>query len=140
MRATDRFKLRPSTSDEGRSELSGSETTLAEVVPGIHLEAQYVVGGPQEPLFLLLTSYNSPFEEMIHILLVDDRGHLLEQTELGGAYAPGILKDLRLVSPEQLSFDFQGPVLVTVHPRPRGWLRRRRLDVTRSSNHQEEQS
>ncbi|HKO93258.1 MAG TPA: hypothetical protein VJU61_19015 [Polyangiaceae bacterium] len=134
MRATDRFQLRPSESDEGRSELWVSETKLAKLVPGIHLEAQYAVDDPQKPVFLLLTSYNSPFEEQIHILLVDDQGHLVEQAQLGGAYAPGILKDLRVVSSERLSFDFQGPVLVTVHPRPRGWLRRSRLDVVRSSN------
>lgn len=140
MRGTDRFRLKPSQSVEGSSELWSSEAKLDQLVPGIQLEAQFAVGNATEPLFLLLTSDDSPFEEQIHILLVDAFGSVVEQAQLGGPYAPGILKNLRIVSSEQLSFDFQGPVVVTVHPKPRGWLRRRRLDVNRSPNIKEDKS
>jgi hypothetical protein len=133
MRPTDRFTLRRAHADDARSELWSSGAKLPALVPGTHLEAQYLVGAASEPLVLLVTSYNLPYEEMLHVLLLDDRGTLLECVEMGAPYAPGILEHLRVLSADSLGFEFQGPVVVTVHPKPRGWWRRKRLQVTRSN-------
>jgi hypothetical protein len=132
MRPTQRFRLAPRSTSAGRSELWSEDGQLKGSVPGTHLEAQFAVTVEGKAWYLLLTSYDSPFEEMLHILLVDEQGRLVEQGQLGGAYAPGMLKNLRVVSAERLRFDFQGPVTLIVHPKPRGWLRRRRMEIQRS--------
>lgn len=137
MRRIDRFRADSGfDAGPGKAALIGAGSA-PQFVPGTHIEAQYAVEAASEPSFLVLTSYNSPFEEMIHILLLDGAGRLVERAKLGRPYAPGILKELRVVSPERLTFDFQGPVAVTVHAKPRGWFRRRRLQVTRAPSAEE---
>jgi hypothetical protein len=139
MRGVNHFSLRPSARGaEGLSELWSSENKLPMLVPGTQLEAQYAVGDAADAVFLLLTSYDAPFEESIQVLLLNHQGELVEQAQLGGPYTPGILKDLRVVSPESLSFDFQGPVLVTVHGKRGGWWRPKRLQVTRPAKTKDE--
>src|SRR5688500_9259302 len=99
MRTIERFRIDDGPEGASKSVLVAAGSGQPQLVPGTHLEAQYAVETAGEPLYLLLTSHNSPFEEMIHILLLDERGALLEQADLGGPYAPGILKDLRVESP-----------------------------------------
>src|SRR5687767_8530807 len=109
MHPVDHFFLRPSVRNaDGFSELWSSGTRASELVPGVHLEAQYAVGNAAE--YLLFSSYDLPYEESLYILLVDERGELVEQAQLGAPYTPGLLKELRVVSPDCLHFDFQGPV------------------------------
>jgi hypothetical protein len=133
MHRIDTFSLVPRTGAAAdSSELWLGARKLADKIPGTSLEAQFALGSAGRAPFLLLTSHDVPYEEMIHVLLIDESGELIEQAELGGPYAPGLLANVQIVSEDTLSFDFQGPVRLTVHPAPRGWLRRRRLSLSRS--------
>lgn len=125
MRPTDLFSLVPDPAKSGVSSLWGQGRKLNEQVPGVSLEAQYAVGRNEDGPYLLLTTYDVPHEETLHVMLVDASGRIMESKSLGAPYAPGILKELRVTDHDALFFNFQGPVLLTVHPAPRGLLRRR---------------
>jgi hypothetical protein len=135
MRSIDRFRLdRQTEAEDSFSELWSADAKLGRRVPGTHLEAQYAFSDSGDSLFLLLTSYNSLFEEMLHVLLIDARGAIIEHAQLGAPYTSGVLKDVHVVAPNSLSFDFQGPARLTVRAKPRSWWQSKRLLISRPSN------
>ena len=73
-------------------------------VPGRVLEAQF----ESEGMFLLLFTEDSPYEECLHVILLDKGGNLLDTVELADAYSPGILAELRVSSPRSVDFGFFG--------------------------------
>ena len=132
MRAVEAFKLVPrAPAGCGESDLWRGDRCVVEGLAGTALEAQYEVddGGPA---FVLLTSYDLPFEETLHAFLLDEEGRVVESAKLGAPYAPGVLENVHVDDewPNTLAFDFQGPVLLTVHDFPRGALHRR-LEIAR---------
>lgn len=125
MRATERFGLiEPSQTEAVEARLSVDGQVHNTRVPGTKLEAQFELPAELDARYLLLTSYNSPFEETIHVILLGEKLQLLETKNLGAPHTPGILERPSVVSGDTLRFEFQGVVTVTVHE-PRGLLRRR---------------
>jgi len=74
------------------------------VVPGRVLAAQF----ESEGLFLLLFTDDNPYEECLHVILLDEGGNLLDTVELANPYSPGMLDGLRVSSPDSVDFGFFG--------------------------------
>lgn len=74
-------------------------------VPGVVLEAQYTCG----EWHLLFTTEDVPFEEALHILLLDRQLHRLDDVELSHLYAAGALTGLETSGDEPAArFSFFG--------------------------------
>ena len=83
MRPIARFSLRPRDS-EGRSEL-WAEGQAVGLVDGTSLEAQFELEHAGQARYLLLTSYDAPYEELVHAYLVAATGKTIERLKLRGA-------------------------------------------------------
>ncbi|MCA9712696.1 MAG: hypothetical protein KDK70_43105 [Myxococcales bacterium] len=101
-----------------------------EPVPGVVLEGQFALDDDRGHL-LLLTD-DSPYEEVLHVVLLDHAQRIVEQLDLGEPYVPGLLRDVQVVGADTLRFRFfEGKIhQLEVHRQPRGLLRRRRLQLT----------
>lgn len=132
MRPIDRFTLAPTGDDASESALKDGDRVFAERIPGRALEGQYALEQQGKALYLVLTSYDVPHEEILHATLLGEEGNLLDGVELGAPLTPGVFKDARVTAPDTLAFDFQGPAMLTVHERPQGLFRRHRLQIRRS--------
>jgi hypothetical protein len=73
-------------------------------VRGIRLEAQYEVSGR----FLLMLTEDCPYEESLHIYLLDAENSLLDEIRMGQPYTAGILTDLDATTKDTLEFAFFG--------------------------------
>ncbi len=128
MTDTDRFALRPNDS---------AATTVADLlldgraiglVQGRTLERQFWL--KSMGVYVLLVSDDIPYEETLHVYLLDENAHVLEQRSIGAPYTPGILTDLVVLSEGKVTFSFHGREWqLIVHERPTGLLRRRRLEL-----------
>jgi len=101
------FSLTPARAGENetpRSNLLFDAALTGVTVPGVVLEAQYRCG----ELHLLLTTENIPYEEALHVLLLDARFNLLDQVELSHPYASGALTDLQQHGDGRLQFSLFG--------------------------------
>jgi hypothetical protein len=100
-----------------RAELLFNGSPTGVTIPGIVLEAQYRSGDSH----LLLTTEDVPFEDALHLLLLDERLVLLDHVELAHPYAAGLVKDVRPAGGERLTFSFFGGDLweTTVMQTPR---------------------
>jgi len=87
-----------------RSKLLFDGAATGTTVPGVVLEAQYGC----DPLYLLLTTENIPYEEALHILLLDQRFRVLDHLELSHAFAPGTLTDVEQGGDGRLRFSLFG--------------------------------
>jgi hypothetical protein len=96
-------------------------------VPGSVLEAQLELD--DDAGFLLLLTDDRPYEETLHVVLLDHDGHEIERLELGRPYTPGLFSGMEIVAPTVLGFRFFSGLVheLEILPRPRGFLRRRRL-------------
>jgi len=74
-------------------------------VRGAVLEAQFAVSGGA---YVLLATDDCPYEEELHVYLLNPEFVLVEQLHLGYAYTPGILRDVRITVGNQLEFLFIG--------------------------------
>lgn len=121
MQPTSRFSLTPPTQatreDVPRCELRIDGAPTGRFLAGQLLEQQFEVG----TRYLLLVTEDSPFEELLHLYLLDADLSLLDERELGQPYTPGVLQDVAPVSRDQLQFSFFGGDLwrLTVLERPR---------------------
>jgi hypothetical protein len=79
-----------------------SETALT--LDGIVLEAQFDCDAG----FLLLITYDVPYEEILNIYLVSPDLRVLDEENLGCFYTPGLLRDLTGTAEDCLSFSFFG--------------------------------
>ncbi|HYO53310.1 hypothetical protein [Archangium sp.] len=71
--------------------------------------------------YLLLTTQGSPFEETLHLCLLNETLSLLDEQHLGQAYTPGLLRDVTRLSEWQFQFSFPGDerwtLTVLQHPK-----------------------
>lgn len=91
--------------DNGQSILSAQDAEHTFTVPGIILEDQYRLHDDQ---YLLVTSDDCPYEECLHLLLIDFPNATFEQIDIGQVNTPGIYKDANLVDDRTLAFSFMG--------------------------------
>ena len=101
------FSLTPARAGENetpRSNLLFDAALTGTTVPGVVLEAQYRFGD----LYLLLTTENIPYEEALHVLLLDQRFNVLDHVELSHPYASGVLSDLQQAGDGRLQFSLFG--------------------------------
>lgn len=86
---------------------------------GSRLDAQYrcSIG------FLLIANEDTPYEEALHITLLSHDLDVLDTLEMSHPYAPGSIRDLRIVGENSLEFIFFGGDnwRLTVLASPRRW-------------------
>ena len=81
--------------------LSGSDKTVE--VPGSVLEAQLEL---KNGWALILTTENTPYDEALHVTLLDKNLEVLDQVELSEDMTPGIVTDIRIIDGECVQFMF----------------------------------
>jgi len=79
-------------------------------VPGAVLEAAV----QWAEFYLLFTTDDVPFEEMLGIYLLDESFNLLDSARLGAPYSTGSFSSLRLREPNEVDFLFIGDTTWTV--------------------------
>ena len=104
MKEIDEFSLRRIESDRPRSDLLWRGAPVGLRVDGVALERQWQV----HPGYLLFLTEDSPFEEGLHIYLLDDRKHVTDSLELTASYAPGLLQQVNTEGDTAVSFSFFG--------------------------------
>lgn len=104
----------PYTSWPERTRLlrDGVETTTQ--VPGYEIEAQYRTGGG----FLLVTSFDCPFEESNAFLLLDDRLNVIGKRELLAPYGSFLLHAHWPIDASTLALHYYDDLFYTLHVRP----------------------
>lgn len=101
----DRFSLRPlpaPSSGRVESELLEQGRTTGIRVQGAVLEGAYSVGND----VLLMATEGTPFEEALHITLLAPDLTVRDSLLVAAPYAPGLLRDVEIVSDNTLSFAF----------------------------------
>jgi hypothetical protein len=73
-------------------------------LPGAVLEARFRAGDG----FLVFLTEDTPFEEALHIHLLDSALRLQDSLELSAPYTPGVLTNLSVTGANELSFAFFG--------------------------------
>ncbi|HEY2584861.1 MAG TPA: hypothetical protein VGI81_03730 [Tepidisphaeraceae bacterium] len=99
-------------------------------VPGFAIEVQYACGDG----FVLITSYDCPFEEAQNFLLLDRAFRVTGREFLGVMYGSYMLMKSYVVDDSRIALEFAGddrPWILDV--RPDRWRRSRRLRLVRSS-------
>ncbi|MBI1353593.1 MAG: hypothetical protein GC160_04550 [Acidobacteria bacterium] len=94
---------RPGSDGAAASELLRDGAAVGTVVEGAVLEAQYETDCGE---ILLFATDDSPYEEQLHIYLLDSDSQVQESLHIGQAYTPGILKDLRADPGDSVTFRF----------------------------------
>ena len=117
------------TSEGPRSRLIFGGRPLGIAVAGAVLEAQFAMSGE----FLLFVTDDCPYEEVLHLYLIDAGMAVADQVDIGGPYAPGIVRDLEPAGPASLEFSFIGTERwrVTVRDTARGLIRKHRIEISR---------
>ena len=89
-------------------------------VDGVTLDAQVEV----DEGYLLFLTEDSPFEEGLHIYLLDRDRRIVDGVEMAGPYASGILRDVIREDDRAVSFSFFGDDRwrVDVNDAPLGFL------------------
>lgn len=87
-----------------QSEIFIHENPTGKFVQGLVLEAAVF----WENRYLLLTTDDCPFEEMLGIRLLDAGFNLLDSARIGGIYSTGSFDSLELIEPNRLRFLFIG--------------------------------
>lgn len=77
-------------------------SNLSIEVTGAILEAQYTDGNRH----ILFVTEDIPFEETLHIYLLNSNLEPIDNLSLSAIYSPGILKDLSITQPNKISFSF----------------------------------
>lgn len=99
------FGLDPDPNEDApRSRLVFRGELTPQRVAGVTLEAQFRINDK----YLLLVTEDVPYEEALHVYLLDDRLRILDELELSNTYTPGILRDLRVIAADELEFAFFG--------------------------------
>ncbi|MCR6650027.1 MAG: hypothetical protein NVV73_00390 [Cellvibrionaceae bacterium] len=60
----------------------------------------------QNGWYLIFTTENSPYDEALHITLLDQRFEILDQVELSQDMTPGIVKDIQIIDADRMQFNF----------------------------------
>jgi hypothetical protein len=113
LRLVDELSLRAVSTGEDESPRSqivrGGEPTGASV-PGAVLEAVVACGDR----YLLFTTDDIPYEDSLHIVLVDASLRTLDAATLGSPYSTGRFAELELAPPDRVHFRFMGGTRWTV--------------------------
>jgi hypothetical protein len=117
---TDGFSVRRIEGDLPQCELLWRGEPTSVRVDGIVLEHQLQIG----PGHLLFLTDDSPFEEGLHIYLLDRDMHVIDGLELGAPYAAGTLGDVTREGDTAVSFSFFGGDRwqLEVNEKPLGFL------------------
>ena len=100
----DDFSVRRLEGDPPRSDLLWHEHPIGVRVDGVSLEKQLRVA----PGYLLFLTEDSPYEEGLHIYLLDDDKTIVDALELSAPYGPGLLKGAVVEGDSTVSFSFFG--------------------------------
>jgi hypothetical protein len=122
------FNLQKTQSSGVDSVLLVGNRACGRKIAGRELEEQFAVSLKSGPAYVLFVTDGVPFEEGLHIYLLDPNGRLLDQRHFSDIYAPGVLKDVRVASEREVRFDFRGAHRLTIAEAPKG-LRRRYLEI-----------
>ncbi len=105
MQEIDIFSIvRHTSKDDSRSRLLYKGLDSGLLLDGLLLEAQYECSAG----YLLMLTEDCPFEEALHIYLLDRSLRPIDKLVLGKAYEPGILKSLKVSGKNSLEFSFFG--------------------------------
>ena len=96
------FTLKPIDSNTGQSQLYCDGVMAVTVLDGVLLEAQFECNGR----YLLFTTGDSPFEEMLTIYLLSPSLRILDWIKLGSPYIAGVLENLGASGANSLDFSF----------------------------------
>jgi len=100
----DDFSVRRLEGDSPKSDLLWRDNAVGVRVDGVSLEKQLRLA----PGYLLFLTEDSPFEEGLHIYLLDDDKSVVDALELSAPYASGILKDAVVEGDASVSFSYFG--------------------------------
>lgn len=119
MRLTDDITLRPQPfNDEPSGEVWIAGRSTGTIVSGCVLEAAVRCRRG----WLLFVTDGVPYEDMLTIHLLDERGRLLDSARIGGPYATGSFSQVRVEPPAIVRFRFiddaDWSVRVLDKPRP----------------------
>lgn len=101
MKAVTRLSIVEVDTDRHRARLALNGVALPRWLDGLQLEAQF----DNEGETLLWMTEDCPYEEGLHIYLMDATGTVLDAMEAGAPYSPGILK-MKEASGRWLEFEF----------------------------------
>lgn len=101
MKSSELFELTETSPQKSKLKLSGAEKTIN--IPGSVLEAQIEL---ENGWYLILTTENSPYDEALHITLLDQYLEILDQVELSQGMTPGIVKNIQILDAEHMQFNF----------------------------------
>lgn len=104
MESITEFSLKPIAGPLAQSTLLWRGTPVGLVVDGLELEQQFCL----ETGYLLLLTENCPYEEGLHIYLLDAHRRARDAVELGAPYAPARLHNVQPHEPAALTFSFSG--------------------------------
>ena len=104
VKQTEGFSVTRIDGELPRSELLWEGRPTAVRVDGVSLEHQVELPAGH----LLFLTEDSPYEEGLHIYLLDRDMRVIDGLELGAPYAPGILSDVMLEGDDAVSFSFFG--------------------------------
>ncbi len=108
MQSVDCFSLSPNpvgqSQNKAVSEIMNQGIPTGQTIQGSELEAQYAI----DDRFLILTTENCPYEEALHIHLLDRQFEILDYLELAQVYSPGILGKIHVSAENCLEFTFFG--------------------------------
>lgn len=109
MKKTVEFKL--SIKRDGVGVITRDGANWEQSIPGVVLEAQFMMKNHN---FLILTSEDCPYEEALHIILMDELGSIIDKVEIGQEATPGIVKDIETLDDSRIKFKFIGDGYFTV--------------------------
>ena len=98
------FSLKPIAGPLAQSALLWRGDPVRLVVDGLELEQQFGL----ETGYLLLLTENCPYEEGLHIYLLDADRRMRDAIALGAPYAPALLHTIQSHEPAALTFSFFG--------------------------------
>ncbi len=116
----DGFRLQRLSDQPGqavRSALLWNDQPVGLILAGAVMEAQFTLpaGG-----YLLLVTDDCPFEEGLHIYLLNARRELVEQDILGCPYTAAIVENIKVAGDNVVTFSFIGDHQVAVYDQPQG--------------------
>lgn len=115
MEAITLLSLKPINDLESQLLLRGKE--FLPKVPGVKLEDQYLL--PYQR-YLIITSYDCPYEELLRIILIQQDGTRLDSATIGAPYSPGVYAEPQITESQSLRFRFDtdAKYQVLVHGKP----------------------
>jgi hypothetical protein len=89
--------------NDKRANLIAPDKRCVTQLPGCVLERLYQL---ENRHYLVFLTDDSPYEECLHIVLLDENYHQLDQVDIFQAYTPGILSNLTVLGSYELEFEF----------------------------------